>query len=79
MKIRGTELHAIDRNRVLDQYMHRMTVESCERWPDVAAYMRSNGYRMPTRTDAEWLKNTFFEVRKDGRIDERFRHCETGH
>lgn len=78
--IRGTELDPRDRQRVLNTYVHRMTTEARQRWPEASQRMLRGGYRMPERTDAEWLANTFFLVRKrDGRLDERARYCETHH
>jgi len=73
--IYGNDLHPDDRAAVLDRYVYRMTVESVQRWPDVALYMHRSGYRMPARTDAEWLLNTRFAVRRDGRLDRRARGC----
>jgi len=74
----GTELAPADREHVLRAYVHRMTTEARQQWPDFAARMILDGYRMPERTDAQWLAATCFAVRKrDGRLDQRFKRCET--
>ena len=78
-RVSGNKLHAADRKHVLAAYVYRMTTESRERWPDATRVMLRGHYRMPERTDAEWLANTMFSVRKDGRLDGRVRHCETSH
>lgn len=75
--ITGEELAPADRAHVLNAYVHRMTTEARQRWPDFAAFMLRNGYRMPARDDAEWLAMTRFAVRSDGRLDSRVRRCET--
>lgn len=75
----GSELCAADRAHVLAAYVYRMTTEARQRWPDASAYMLRNGYRMPERSDAEWLQRTRFRVTKAGRLDMRARHCETAY
>lgn len=77
--ILGTALHPDDRRHVLAQFVHRMTFEMQARFPDFAIRMKRDGYRMPDRTDAEWLANTRFAVKKNGRLDARFSRCETSH
>jgi hypothetical protein len=71
----GNQLHPDDRAHVLRAYVHRMTAEAQQQWPEHAAYMKANGWRMPTTSDAEWLKQTRFAVRRDGRLDKRYQHC----
>jgi hypothetical protein len=73
----GNELHPEDRAHVLRSYVHRMTEENIRAYPEHARQMREGGYRMPIRTDAEWLANTEFRVRQDGRLDQRVRSCRT--
>lgn len=77
MQVTGDQLHADDRRAVLAQYLYRMTVEAQRQWPEVAHSMRENGWRMPDRTDAEWLAATQFHVRRNGRLDARYSFCET--
>ena len=72
---KGTELYDRDREHVLASYCHRMTVEAQRRWPDFAARMRAGGWRMPDRTDAEWLAATDFRVTRTGALDRRVTHC----
>ena len=76
---RGTELHPDDRREVLEAYLYRMTTEAQKRWPEIARTMRAGGYRMPERSDAEWLAATAFCVRKDGRLHQGVRRCYTTH
>jgi hypothetical protein len=75
-RARGTELSAVDQRRVLAAYVHRFTGEHRPQWandprPDGAAYP------VQFKDDADWLANTFFKVRADGRLDERARYCES--
>jgi hypothetical protein len=73
----GSDLHPNDKRHVLNSYLYRMTIESVARWPRVAEYMRATGYRMPIRSDADWLASTYFRVRRDGRLDGRVNACRT--
>jgi len=73
----GDYLHPDDKRRVLNSFVYRMTVEAQERWPKAARYMRQRGYRMPDRTDDEWLSCTYFRTTKAGRLDNRCNYCRT--
>jgi len=76
---RGDKLPERLRNAVLRQYVYRMTVESIRANPDAAEHMRRGGYRMPIRTDAEWLGRTQFYVTRRGELSARHRYCRTEH
>ena len=69
METKGTELHPVDRRIVLAGYGHRYTQE---RKPDWA---RGTNYRPQFIDDADWLANTRFRTRKDGRLDNRCKAC----
>ena len=73
----GNELHPDDRKHVLAAYVHRMTTETRRRFPDFTRRMLDGGYRMPERSDTEWLAATEFVVRGDGRLDARYKYCHT--
>lgn len=78
-QVNGLQLSATAQRQALDRFVYRMTQESIVRWPEAARQMKVGGYRMPIRTDAEWLAATLFWVRKDGRLSNRHRYCETTH
>jgi hypothetical protein len=73
----GTQLHPADREQVLRSYMYRMTIENVRRNPQATATMLKGGYRAGLVSDATWLANTRFAVRKNGRLDQRSQHCES--
>lgn len=67
--MRGADLHPVDRDYVLRAYVYRMTTEAQRRWPEVARRMKAGGWRMPERSDAQWMRETYFKVKKNGRLD----------
>jgi len=73
---RGTELCATDQRHVLRSYVHRFTADHTPQW---ARKLGPNGEPSPVQfsSDQDWLENTFFRVRKDGRLDSRARSCES--
>jgi hypothetical protein len=72
----GTNLCHSDQRHVLAAFVHRFTAEHK---PDWASKPWRDGLPYPVQfaSDNDWLANTLFAVRKDGRIDERVRHCES--
>ena len=76
-QVRGTDLRFDVQREALARFVHRMTRETVARFPDFAAYMFRNGYRMPIVSDREWLERTLFWVRDDGRLSNRHRYCQT--
>jgi hypothetical protein len=72
----GHELHPSDQAHVLARYVHRFTREHKPAW---ARELRFNGHPYPVQfaSDQEWLENTRFAVRKDGRLDRRARFCQS--
>lgn len=77
--ILGTELTTIDQQHVLSAFVHRMTTESRRQFPEFTRLMLSDGYRMPEKSDAQWLAETRFAVRADGRLDKRVKACCADH
>lgn len=75
----GSELSPEDRSHVLAAFVHRMTVEARRQWPDFARRMIAGGYRMPLKTDAQWLAETRFATDSLGRLDRRVSNCEQEH
>lgn len=70
----GTGLHPDDRRHVLAAFTHRHTGDHKPTW---ARNPMPNGQAYPVqfKDDADWLYNTEFYVRRDGRLDRRFDHC----
>ena len=66
---RGNELMPHVQRECLGRFVHRMTVESQRQYPEFARYMRLHGWRMPDKTDAEWLAATDFYVTRNGELD----------
>lgn len=72
----GSGLHPDDKKHVLAAYVHRFTKEHRPQW---ARRTRPDGddYAVQFASDAEWLANTFFVVRKDGRLNHAVNRCES--
>lgn len=68
----GNELHPSDQAHVLRSYVHRSTKEHKPQWA-----IGARTYYVQFASDAEWLRNTLFCVRNDGRLDRRAKHCES--
>jgi len=73
----GTALTPEDQRQVLAAYVHRMTIETQTAYPDFARRMRADGWRMPDKSDADWLASTMFRVTNSGRLDRRVHYCRT--
>lgn len=67
---RGDQLHADDRAYVLSAYIGRHTAQKRAYWakPNTPVHFMN---------DSEWLSNTWFAVRKDGRLDRRVQRSES--
>lgn len=72
--VRGTNLHHDDKRHVLAAYVHRFTGQHKPTW---ACKPMPNGGVYPVQhlDDADWLANTMFAVKKNGRLDNRANHC----
>lgn len=77
--ILGTQLTYSDQQQVLRSFVHRMTTESRAQFPDFTARMLRGGYRMPEKSDAQWLAETRFAVTASGRLDKRVHRCMADH
>lgn len=74
--ILGSQLAAEDQQIVLAHYVHRFTGEHKPSWAH-KPWMDSLPYPVQFASDSEWLANTLFMVRRDGRLDSRCHHCES--
>ena len=72
----GSLLHSADRTEVLRTFIHRFTMDHVPAW---AREKRGDGsyYAPHFASDDEWLSNTSFAVKADGRLDARFSHCDS--
>ncbi len=73
----GTHLSSADQRSVLASFVHRMTTESRKQFPDFTRRMLAGGYRMPEKTDAQWLAETRFAVKAAGSLDKRVNSCQS--
>lgn len=73
---KGTELHPDDKRHVLAAYVHRFTGEHKPQW---ACSHMPNGeaYKVQFANDQDWLANTLFACRSDGRLDGRVKFCRS--
>ncbi|WP_274627588.1 hypothetical protein [Arvimicrobium flavum] len=71
---RGSGLHPADQAFVLAAYVHRFSGDHTPAW---ALRPRPDGTAYPLQfaSDAEWLANSRFAVRRDGRLDRRVKQC----
>lgn len=74
VECKGSELHPDDMEYVLRAFVHRYTRDHIPRWVSEA---ESTGirYGIQFASDADWLANTIFGIRKDGRLDYRCISC----
>lgn len=72
----GTELHPEDQKRVLASYVHRYTGDHTPYWATKPAH-QDRPYRVQFSSDRDWLANTWFAVKRDGRLDRRYNHCHS--
>jgi hypothetical protein len=72
---RGSELRPEVQREVLARYTMRDTPPNRPNWtlngPD------GKPYPLQFASDSDWLANTFFYVKQDGTLDERFARCES--
>lgn len=69
--MRGDKLTPEDQKRVLAAYVHRYTGDHTPAW------VTSILFPINFRDDADWLANTEFHVTANGRLDLRWRSCES--
>jgi len=70
-RIKGNSLHPDDQRLVLRAFIYRFTGDNTPQWA------RDGGYKVQFADDSEWLANTTFAVRTDGRLDRRYKRCES--
>ena len=73
---RGNELNDRDQRYVLNAYIYRGTVENNREHP---AEVRQARGMLPLITDAQWMRITEFNVKADGTLDKKAKHCHTHH
>jgi hypothetical protein len=71
---RGDQLCFEDQKKVLAQFVNRYTLENVPRWAKATRVDGSN-YPVQFASDAEWLRNTHFKVRLDGRLHAQSTYC----
>lgn len=72
--VKGTDLNPVTQREALSRFVHRFTRDHKPRWaqkpmPD------GSPYPVQFASDADWLANTTFRVRKDGGLDSRTGFC----
>ncbi len=72
----GSNLHPEDVRHVLSAYVHRYTGEHKPAWA-LKPWKDGKPYPVQFATDTDWLNNTRFAVRKNGRLDSRVSTCES--
>jgi hypothetical protein len=72
--LKGTELHPDDQSHVLRAFVHRYTGEHRPQWA-ANPWKANQPYPVQFKDDSEWLSNTKFAVKRDGRLDTRVKCC----
>ena len=74
--VTGNALTREDQRHVLAAYVHRYTRNHVPTW---APKPRPDGTTYPVHfaNDDDWLCNTLFVIRTDGRLDQRYRTCHS--
>lgn len=67
--ILGIELSAADQQQVLRVFVHRFTRDHKPSWAGKLQAAHGRAYPVQFASDAEWLANTRFVVRKDGSLN----------
>ena len=70
----GNLLHPDDQKHVLRRFVHRYTGNHKPDWVN-SNRMIKRAMPVQFKDDAEWLANTQFRVRDDGRLDKRVSYC----
>ena len=72
----GTELTQEDQRHVLNSFVHRFTREHKPTWAS-KPWKDGKPYPVQFASDREWLANTRFAVRRNGRLDNRVTECQS--
>ena len=70
----GSHLTPSDHKHVLRAFVHRFTRDHKPKWAS-APWKDGLPYPVQFASDADWLANTLFEVRNDGRLNVRASYC----
>ncbi len=73
----GSELSAEDQRHVLASYVHRFTREHRPVWSMRGLWSDNKPYPVQFASDAEWLAHTRFATTISGRLDRRFKGCNS--
>lgn len=72
----GSALQYVDQVYVLSAYVHRFTREHKPDWTR-KPWKDGKPYPVQFDSDADWLAHTRFAVRRDGRLDQRVKACQS--
>jgi len=73
---KGIDLTPDDQRHVLTSYTHRFTKEHRPKWA-TKEWKDGKPYPVQFEDDQDWLANTSFATRKNGRLDHRFSECHS--
>ena len=74
-RIKGSRLHPKDKDSVLRSFVHRYTKDHVPAWAFASTWKDGKPYPLQFASDQEWLENTLFAVRTNGRLDRRVKSC----
>lgn len=77
MLCRGDQLHREDQRLVLASFVNRYTGDHTPDWAKRTRRMNGEPYPVQFLNDQDWLRNSFFRVRLDGRLHGCGRHCHS--
>lgn len=72
----GIDLCEEDRNYVLRAYVNRHTRSHVPAWAK-REWRDGRPYPVQFASDADWLAHTTFVIRQNGRLDRRYKYCES--
>ena len=75
--VRGIDLCAVDQQKALAAYVHRYTKDHRPTWAQHDVWKDGKPYPVQCASDRDWLENTRFLVRSNGRLDHRARFCSS--
>lgn len=71
-QVKGSELSEAQRHHALNRFVHRYTRDHRPKW-----VTDTKVTPVQFASDADWLANTLFFVRKDGKLSELHQRCES--
>lgn len=72
---RGDQLTAEDKRIALASFVHRYTGNHVPNWVRGKEWKDGKPYPLQFANDDDWLRNTWFKVRLDGRLHGNGRYC----